>query len=103
MATENILMEAVKLGGDRQELHELIRVYSQAAAYRVKAEGLENNLLEELAADAAFPVDWETLEKLLDPALYIGRCPEQVEEFLSACIDPLTGQLQGKTIGELRV
>ena len=89
MATENILMEAVKKGGDRQELHEKIRQYSMEAGFRVKSEGLENNLLALIAADPAFGLDQSDLGRLLDPSLYIGRAPEQVDEFLAAQVAPL--------------
>ena len=89
MATENILMEAVKKGGDRQELHEKIRQYSMEAGFRVKSEGLENNLLALIAADPAFGLDQSDLGRLLDPSLYIGRAPEQVDEFLAAQVTPL--------------
>ena len=89
MATENILMEAVKKGGDRQELHEKIRQYSMEAGFRVKSEGLENNLLAMIAADPDFGLDQSDLGRLLDPSLYIGRAPEQVDEFLAAQVAPL--------------
>lgn len=89
MATENILMEAVKKGGDRQELHEKIRQYSMEAGFRVKSEGLENDLLARIAADPAFGLDQSDLGRLLDPSLYIGRAPEQVDEFLAAEVAPL--------------
>jgi adenylosuccinate lyase len=90
MATENILMNAVKRGGDRQQLHERIRVHSQAAAERVKGQGLPNDLLERIAADAAFGLDLRDMDGLLDPALYTGRCAEQVEEFVGELIAPIT-------------
>ena len=87
MATENILMAAVKAGGDRQALHEKIRRHSHAAARRVKREGGENDLLARLKADKAFAkVD---IDAELDPARFVGRAPEQVEEFLAAEIRPL--------------
>ncbi len=89
MATENILMDAVKAGGDRQELHEKIRQYSMQAANRVKAEGAENNLLELIAADKAFNTDLDALQQLLRPENYVGRAPEQTAEFLAACVRPL--------------
>lgn len=82
MATENILMEAVKNGGNRQELHEKIRVHSMEAARRVKEEGEENNLLELLANDEAFNLDRNHLDKILDATKYIGRCSEQVEDLV---------------------
>lgn len=83
MATENILMEAVKNGGDRQELHEKIRKYSIIAASRVKDEGKENNLLELLIQDSDMKISKEDLDQILIPENYIGRCIEQVEDFLS--------------------
>ncbi len=103
MATENILMEAVRLGGDRQELHEKIRVHSQAAAARVKAEGLNNDLLDRIADDPAFPLDRDGLSSLLDAKLYIGRAPRQVEEFISECVDPLLEGSEAQDIGDIRV
>jgi adenylosuccinate lyase len=89
MATENILMAAVKRGGDRQELHERIRVHSLEAARGVKEQGLENDLLERIAADPAFGVDLGTLRNNLDPRNYTGRAAEQTEEFLNGHVDPL--------------
>ena len=89
MATENILMDAVKAGGDRQELHERIRELSMQAGRRVKEEGLDNNLLELIAADPAFPVTIEELEESMDPSHYVGCAPHQVEKFLSEVIAPI--------------
>jgi adenylosuccinate lyase len=89
MVTENILMEAVKKGGDRQVLHEKIRQYSMEAGFRIKSEGLANNLLERIAADPAFGLASSELDQLLDPSLYVGRAPEQVDEFLADCVTPL--------------
>jgi adenylosuccinate lyase len=89
MVTEDILMAAVKRGGDRQALHERIRVHSMAAAKRVKAEGLDNDLIQRIAKDDAFGMDLGSLEKILDPSLYVGRSPEQVEEFLQEHVRPL--------------
>ncbi len=89
MATENILMAAVKQGGDRQDLHERIRVHSMAAGNRVKADGLPNDLLERIAADPAFGLHQENLEELLNANDYIGRSVGQVEEFLREVIEPL--------------
>ena len=79
MATENILMEAVKRGGDRQELHERIRVHSMEAARMVKEEGKENDLLERIANDPSFNLNMEELTKVLNPHNYIGRSIQQVE------------------------
>jgi adenylosuccinate lyase len=89
MATENILMAAVKAGGDRQDLHEKIRQHSMAAGFRVKSEGLENDLLDRIAADPAFNLDKNLLNNLLDASLYIGRCPEQVTEFIELVVNPV--------------
>ena len=79
MATENIMMDAVKAGGDRQELHERIRELSMEAGRNVKEKGLDNNLLELIAADPAFNLSLEELQKTMDPAKYVGRAPVQVE------------------------
>ncbi|MGE5474919.1 MAG: adenylosuccinate lyase [Ignavibacteriales bacterium] len=81
MATENILMEAVKRGGDRQELHEKIRVLSMEAGRRVKEEGLENDLLKRISDNKSFGMDYEELLKVLEPSNYVGRAPAQVQEF----------------------
>lgn len=89
MATENIMMEAVKRGGDRQDLHEKIRVHSMAAGKVVKEEGLPNDLLSRIAEDPAFGLDKDSLDTLLDPKLYIGRCPEQVTSFLKNDVEPV--------------
>jgi len=89
MASENIMMDAVKRGGDRQELHERIRVLSQEAGRNVKDLGLHNNLIELIAADPAFGLTKEQLTAHMEPSRYIGRCPEQVEEFLDQCIAPV--------------
>ena len=89
MATENIMMDAVKMGGNRQELHERIRELSMEAGRNVKAEGKENNLLELIAADPAFHMTLEELQKAMDPARYVGRSREQVEAFLERVIRPV--------------
>lgn len=89
MATENIMMEAVKRGGDRQVLHEKIRVYSMEAGSVVKNEGKPNDLLERIVKDDAFGLTEDDLAGLLDPKLYIGRCPEQVDTFLNECVYPV--------------
>lgn len=89
MATENIMMDAVKAGGDRQELHERIRKLSMEAAKNVKEKGLDNNLLELIAADPAFNMKLEDLKKTMDPARYTGRSMEQTEEFVSEVIRPI--------------
>ena len=89
MATENIMMDAVKAGGDRQELHERIRTLSMEAGRNVKEKGLENNLLELIAADPAFHLSLQELQEAMDPALYTGRAKEQTEEFLREVIGPV--------------
>jgi adenylosuccinate lyase len=89
MATENIMMDAVKAGGDRQELHELIRVHSMEAGKMVKVEGKENDLLERIAADKAFNMTMEQLQAIMEPKNFVGRAPEQVEEFLRDVIRPI--------------
>ena len=89
MATENIMMDAVKAGGDRQELHERIRELSMKAGRRVKEEGLDNNLLELIAADPAFGLSLEELEKSMDPARYVGCAPHQVEKYLNDVVRPM--------------
>jgi adenylosuccinate lyase len=87
MASENILMAAVAAGGDRQDLHERIRQHSQAAAATVKELGGENDLLQRLAADEAFRgVD---LDKALDPQRFVGRAPQQVDQFLAEVVEPI--------------
>ncbi len=104
MATENILMACVKLGGDRQHYHELIRVRAQAAGLRVKDEGLDNDLLDRLKADPAFgppalkgALDWEGV---MDPMKYIGRSVEQTERFIKDIVEPLRTQF-GEAIAKL--
>ncbi len=89
MATENIMMDAVKKGGDRQELHEKIRKLSMEAGAHVKQEGKENNLLELIAADPAFHLTLEELQASMDPAKYTGRSKRQVEQFLETQIRPV--------------
>ena len=89
MASENIMMDAVVRGGDRQELHERIRVLSQEAGRNVKDLGLSNNLIDLIAADPAFGMTKEELTAHLEPSRYIGRCPEQVEEFLTEAVQPV--------------
>ncbi len=89
MATEVILMQCVKAGGDRQELHEAIREHSMAAGRRVKEEGAANDLLERIAADPLFAAVHDHLDTLLDPSMFTGRAPEQVMEFLEECVNPI--------------
>ena len=89
MATENIMLDAVKAGGDRQELHERIRELSMEAGKHVKAEGKDNDLLELIAADPAFNLKLEDLQKTMDPHRYVGRSPQQVTDFLKECVAPV--------------
>ena len=106
MASENIMMDAVKRGGNRQELHERIRVHSLEAGRNVKDLGLSNNLIDLIAADPMFGMSREELTAHLEPSRYIGRCPEQVEEFLKEEVEPVLARyphaLEGKT-AELKV
>ena len=99
MASENIMMDAVVRGGDRQELHERIRVLSQEAGRNVKDLGLSNNLIDLIAADPAFGMTKEELTAHLEPSRYIGRCPEQVEEFLTQEVQPVLEKYAG-VLGE---
>ena len=104
MATENIMMDVVKRGGNRQELHEALRVHSHAAARRVKLEGGANDLIDRIAADPLFPLSREEIVSQLDPALYIGRSVSQVEEFLRGVAQPILDRYSGGEIhAELRV
>ena len=89
MATENIMMDAVKAGGDRQELHEKIRTLSMEDGRNVKERGLDNNLLELIAADPSFNLTLEELKAVMDPSRYVGRAPQQTEEFLRDVIQPI--------------
>lgn len=99
MASENIMLDAVKRGGDRQELHERIRVHAMAAGKRVKEDGLDNDLIDRICADSAFGLTHKDAEALLEPSKYTGRSAEQVEEFISTYIDPLlkTGAIAEQT------
>lgn len=92
MATENIMMQAVKKGGNRQELHEKLRVHSHAAAARVKSEGKDNDLVQRIAEDDAFPVTLEEINAALSPSLYIGRSVSQTEEFLETYAKRIIGK-----------
>ena len=101
MATENIMMDAVKRGGDRQELHEKIRVYSMEAGKNVKVEGRENNLPELIAKDPAFGLTKEDIIAIMKPENFVGRAPEQVDDFMSEVVDPLleeNKELLGMTV-----
>jgi adenylosuccinate lyase len=104
MATENIMMEAVKRGGDRQELHERIRVHSMEAAKQVKVEGKNNDLINRIAADKMFGLDMEELKAVLSPINYVGRSPQQVEEFIDEHVKPVLEKNKVENIEvELRV
>ncbi|MCX7711237.1 MAG: adenylosuccinate lyase [Clostridia bacterium] len=100
MATENIMMEAVKRGGDRQELHEKIRVYSMEAGKQVKVEGKPNDLIERIAADPEFGMSLEEIKSVLDPKNYIGRSPEQVVDFINEHVRPV---LEKNEVGNIEV
>ena len=89
MATENIMMECVKAGGNRQELHERIRVLSMEAGKNVKMEGGDNNLIELIAKDEMFKPVWDKMDEILDAKKFIGRAPSQTEEFIKNEIDPI--------------
>ena len=89
MATENIMMRAVEKGGNRQELHEALRRHSIAAAKVVKEEGGENDLVDRIAGDPMFKITKEEILAVLQPENFIGRCPEQVDRFLSECVNPV--------------
>lgn len=89
MATENIMMEAVKKGGDRQELHESIRVHSMAAAARVKQEGLNNDLIQRIIEDPSFNMSEEEIRSIIDPAKFVGRAPGQVVDFVNTYVKPI--------------
>ena len=104
MATENIMMESVKRGGNRQELHERLRTHSHAAAAKVKLEGGANDLIERIAADEAFPLELDEIKAHLDPKLYIGRCPSQVDEFIKDVADKVLERYYSEEIkSELKV
>ena len=89
MATENIMMECVKAGGNRQELHERIRVLSMEAGKNVKMEGKENNLIELILQDEMFKPVWNRMDEILDAKKFIGRAPSQTVEFIKKEIDPI--------------
>ena len=98
MATENIMMDAVKAGGDRQEVHERIRELSMQAGRRVKEDGKPNNLLELIAADPMFHLDAEKLEKSMDPKKYVGCAPRQVEVYLRDIVRPRLQKYAGSVV-----
>lgn len=104
MATENIMMKSVKKGGNRQKLHEQLRVHSHAAAAKVKLEGGVNDLIERIENDPAFPLSRQEIESELDPTLYIGRSVSQIEEFIENYAKPVIERLfDGESSAELRV
>ncbi len=104
MATENIMMESVKRGGNRQELHEALRVHSHAAAAKVKLEGGNNDLIDRIAEDDAFPMTKEEILQQLDPSAYTGRSASQVTQFLADVVAPILSHYENETItAELRV
>lgn len=103
MATENIIMEAVKKGGDRQELHENIRIHSMAAAKRVKDDGLENDLLNRIASDPVFRLSPQGIQELMKPEDYIGRSDSQVEEFIAEYIAPILEKYRADIGGEIEL
>ena len=104
MATENIMMESVQRGGNRQELHEALRVHSHAAAAKVKLEGGSNDLIDRIAQDPLFPLTKEDIVAHLDPKLYVGRSVSQVNEFLSDIVNPVLSRYAGEAIvSELKV
>ncbi len=100
MATENVMMESVKRGGNRQELHEVIRQLSQEAATRVKREGAQNDLIDRMAADARIPLTKEDILAQMAPESYIGRSPAQVEEFLAEVAQPLLERYYSGDVAE---
>ena len=104
MATEDIMMEAVKRGGNRQELHEALREHSHAAARQVKLEGGANDLIDRILADPLFPLSRQEIAAQMDPARYIGRAPGQVTEFLEEVIAPILARYPDENIrAELNV
>ena len=104
MATENIMMDAVKRGGNRQELHEALREHSHAAARRVKLEGGQNDLIDRIVADPLFPLTRGEIEEQMAPEKYVGRAPSQVTEFLDQEVAPLLARYPDEDIhGELNV
>ncbi len=103
MATENIMMECVKRGGDRQQLHEKLRRHSHAAAAAVKLEGKPNDLIDRIADDPDFPITREEIESQLDPVKYVGRAPQQVTEFLRDVAAPITERYKGEIQSKLSV
>lgn len=103
MATENIMMDAVKRGGDRQELHERIRELSVETGYEIKAEGKENHLFEKIAKDPIFGVTLEELEEHLKPENYVGRAPQQTEDFLNDVVAPVLAEYENIAVEEVEI
>lgn len=103
MATEDIMMEAVRLGCDRQVIHERLRVHSQEAATRMKRDGLESDLLERIANDPAFPMSHAQLTELLAPEKYTGRAEAQAERFITEAVDPILARQPEMDIGKVSV
>ena len=103
MATENIIMEAVKRGGDRQELHERIRIHSMEAARKVKQEGKENDLIERIINDEFFKLSKEEILKSIDPYKFIGRAPGQVIEFIEKEVKPILNNNKDLLQGEIEI
>ncbi|NCC68349.1 MAG: adenylosuccinate lyase [Clostridia bacterium] len=95
MATENIMMDAVKKGGDRQQLHERIRIHSVATGAAVKEQGLPNDLISRIAADPLFGLTEQEIIANMDPIAYVGRAPEQVSDFISECVKPVLDKYYG--------
>ncbi len=89
MATENIIMESVKKGGDRQELHERVRIHSMDAAQRVKGEGLNNDLIDRIISDDYFNLSEDEIKSIINPNKFIGRAPSQVVEFIEEYVNPI--------------
>ena len=103
IASENIMMDLVKKGGDRQEIHEKIRVHSIAAGKRVKEEGLDNDMIERICADPTLDITLDEIKAILIPSKYIGRCVEQVERFLTNEVDPFLADMDSAIKAELSV
>jgi len=101
MATEVILMQCTKAGGDRQELHEAIREHSMEAGKRVKEEGAKNDLLDRILADPLFKSIHNTLDQLIDPILFVGRAPQQTTEFITEHIDPVLERFKSSLGGNV--
>ena len=97
------MMEAVRMGADRQAIHERLRVHSQAAATRMKRDGLESDLMERIAADPAFPMDSAQLKTLLAPEKYTGRAEAQCERFVRNVIQPILDSQPSENIGDIRI